>query len=80
MDGTTKFISADDTAIIPPIRTKNLTESKAAKPSIPSIKLNAFTTTIKTKIVIKYEAKTGISYRPNIHEKNQHKFHFAKGQ
>ena len=61
IDGMTKFISLDVTAIIPAIKTKNLIESKAAKPSIPSIKLKALTITIKTKTVIIYDAHCGIS-------------------
>ena len=61
IDGITKFISEEVTAIMPAIKTKNLTESKAANPSIPSIKLKAFTTTIKTKIETTYDVHSGIS-------------------
>ena len=61
IDGMTKFISEDVTAIMPAIKTKNLIESKAAKPSIPSIKLKAFTTTINTKTETIYDAHKGIS-------------------
>ena len=61
IDGTTKYISEDVIVIIPPIKTKNFIESSAAKPSIPSIKLKAFKTTINTKIETIYDAQTGIS-------------------
>ena len=65
IDGITKYISFDVIVIKAPIRTKNFIDNKADNPSIPSIKLNAFTTTIKTKTEIRYEAQTGISYIPN---------------
>jgi hypothetical protein len=40
-------------------------DNPAARPSIPSIKLNALSINTTTKIVMKYPNNGGISYNPN---------------
>mgnify|MGYP007000418252 CR=1 len=54
IEGITRYISSEVTVIRAPIKIKNLTDNKADSPSIPSIRLNAFTTTIKTKTETTY--------------------------
>ena len=48
--GITRNISFEEIVIIPATKRKNLIDKRADKPSIPSIRLNAFTITINTKI------------------------------
>ena len=47
-DGITKNISFEEIVIIPATKSKNLIDKRAERPSIPSIRLNAFTITINT--------------------------------
>ena len=60
-DGITRDISFEEIVIIPATKRKNLIDKRADKPSIPSIRLNAFTITINTKIETIYDAQIGIS-------------------
>ena len=64
IDGITKNISFEEIVIIPATKRKNLIDKRAERPSIPSIRLNAFTITINTKTEIIYDAQIGISLIP----------------
>jgi hypothetical protein len=62
--GKNRNISLLEIRIIPPRIKKNLIETNDAKPSKPSIKFKALTTTTKTNMEIKKPAQSGISKIP----------------
>ena len=64
IDGITKYISFEEIVIIPATKRRNLIDKRAERPSIPSIRLNAFTITMNTKTEIIYDAHIGISLIP----------------